>query len=121
MNGSELLRIVDAIHRDKSIDPELIFQSIEQALSQATKKALNLEEAPAVTIDRSSGGISATVDLFMLHQLGYDALTLYDASMGEWARDASLPIETDVPGSGSPAPAGAAPPWPAPPRTASAS
>ena len=41
------------------------------------------------------GGISATVDLFLLHQLGYDNLTLYDGSMGEWARDPSLPIETD--------------------------
>jgi thiosulfate/3-mercaptopyruvate sulfurtransferase len=40
------------------------------------------------------GGISATVDLFMLYRLGYDNLTLYDGSMGEWARDASLPIET---------------------------
>ena len=41
------------------------------------------------------GGISATVDLFMLYQLGYQNLTLYDGSMGEWARDDSLPIETD--------------------------
>lgn len=41
------------------------------------------------------GGISATIDLFLLHQLGYDNLTLYDGSMGEWARDPSLPIETD--------------------------
>jgi thiosulfate/3-mercaptopyruvate sulfurtransferase len=40
------------------------------------------------------GGISATVDLFLLHQLGYDKLTLYDGSMGEWATDTSLPIET---------------------------
>ncbi|MGB9117291.1 sulfurtransferase [Bradyrhizobium sp.] len=40
------------------------------------------------------GGISATIDLFLLHQLGYDNLTLYDASMSEWAKDASLPIET---------------------------
>jgi thiosulfate/3-mercaptopyruvate sulfurtransferase len=39
------------------------------------------------------GGISATVDLFMLHRLGYDKLTLYDGSMGEWATDDSLPIE----------------------------
>jgi thiosulfate/3-mercaptopyruvate sulfurtransferase len=39
------------------------------------------------------GGISATVDLFLLHRLGYDNLTLYDGSMGEWARDESLPIE----------------------------
>jgi len=40
------------------------------------------------------GGISATVDLFVLYQLGYDGLTLYDGSMGEWANDPSLPIQT---------------------------
>ena len=40
------------------------------------------------------GGISATVGLFLLHQLGYPDLTLYDGSMGEWARDPDLPIET---------------------------
>jgi thiosulfate/3-mercaptopyruvate sulfurtransferase len=40
------------------------------------------------------GGISATIDLFLLDQLGYDNLTLYDGSMGEWAKDESLPIET---------------------------
>jgi thiosulfate/3-mercaptopyruvate sulfurtransferase len=40
------------------------------------------------------GGISATIDLFLLYRLGYDHLSLYDGSMGEWAKDASLPIET---------------------------
>ena len=40
------------------------------------------------------GGISATIDLFMLYRLGYDNLSLYDGSMGEWAKDESLPIET---------------------------
>jgi thiosulfate/3-mercaptopyruvate sulfurtransferase len=40
------------------------------------------------------GGISATIDLFLLYRLGYDNLTLYDGSMGEWAKDASLRIET---------------------------
>ena len=39
------------------------------------------------------GGISATVDLFLLYQLGFNDLTLYDGSMGEWARDPTLPIE----------------------------
>jgi thiosulfate/3-mercaptopyruvate sulfurtransferase len=41
------------------------------------------------------GGIAATLDLFVLHQLGYRNLSVYDASMSEWARDESLPIETD--------------------------
>jgi thiosulfate/3-mercaptopyruvate sulfurtransferase len=40
------------------------------------------------------GGISATIDLFQLYRLGHDNLTLYDGSMGEWAKDPSLPIET---------------------------
>ncbi len=57
-------------------------------------------QAAGVTPDKRvicycGGGISATIDLFLLHQLGHDDLTLYDASMGEWAKDASLPIETD--------------------------
>ncbi|MCW5746677.1 MAG: sulfurtransferase, partial [Alphaproteobacteria bacterium] len=66
------------------------------ALSDAQAKF----KAAGVTPDKKviaycGGGISATLDLFLLHQLGYDDLTLYDASMGEWARDESLPIETD--------------------------
>ncbi|HMM92530.1 sulfurtransferase [Bradyrhizobium sp.] len=71
-----------------------------------TKAFLPLAEAEAkfkaqgITRDKRvvaycGGGISATVDLFLLHRLGYDNLTLYDGSMGEWAKDASLPIETD--------------------------
>jgi 3-mercaptopyruvate sulfurtransferase SseA len=39
--------------------------------------------------------ISATVDLFLRYQLGYEHLTPYNGSMREGARDTSLPIETD--------------------------
>ena len=41
------------------------------------------------------GGIAATLDAFLLHQLGYRDIAVYDASMSEWAKDASLPIEVD--------------------------
>jgi thiosulfate/3-mercaptopyruvate sulfurtransferase len=41
------------------------------------------------------GGISATIDLFLLYQLGYEKVALYDGSMGEWAKDSLMPIETD--------------------------
>ena len=65
-------------------------------------EARRAHEASGVTPDKHvvaycGGGISATVGLFLLHQLGYPDLTLYDASMGEWARDPELPIETGPP------------------------
>jgi len=71
----------------------------------ATKAFTPLDDAEAkfnargVTKDRDvicycGGGISATIDLFLLHQLGYAKLALYDGSMGEWAKDRALPIET---------------------------
>lgn len=39
------------------------------------------------------GGIAATLDAFILHQLGFENLAVYDNSMSEWATDDSLPIE----------------------------
>lgn len=75
------------------VDPETkAFTSLADAAAKL--------EAQGVTKDKKvicycGGGISATIDLFLLHQLGYDDITLYDASMGEWAKDQNLPIETD--------------------------
>jgi len=40
------------------------------------------------------GGIAATLDAFLLHQLGYEHIAVYDDSMSEWAKDESLPMET---------------------------
>ena len=34
MKPEEILRIVDAIHRDKGIDKEIVFQAIEAALAR---------------------------------------------------------------------------------------
>jgi thiosulfate/3-mercaptopyruvate sulfurtransferase len=42
------------------------------------------------------GGIAATLDAFLQHQLGYEDIAVYDASMSEWAKDQNLPMETDV-------------------------
>lgn len=55
MNGPELLRIVDAIHRDKSIDKEIVFEGIEQAILSAARKHYGEEEAIDVHVDRTSG------------------------------------------------------------------
>ena len=73
------------------LDPETCALVSPEAAS-ARFDAVGANESRRV-IAYCGGGISATVDLFLLHQLGYEALSLYDASMGEWARDESLPIE----------------------------
>jgi len=67
------------------------FVSPAEALAKFTAAGISPDKH---VIAYCGGGISATIDLFLLHQLGFDDLTLYDGSMGEWAKDPSLPIET---------------------------
>ncbi len=60
MDPSELLRIVDTIHRDKNIDKEIVFEGIEAALISAAKKHYGEEEDIQVKIDRKSGVITGS-------------------------------------------------------------
>ena len=60
MNANELLRIVDAIHRDKNVEKEVVFSAIEAALVSAAKKQYGEEEDIVVQIDRKDGSISGT-------------------------------------------------------------
>ena len=41
------------------------------------------------------GGIAATLNAFVLYQLGFQKLKVYDNSLSEWAMDKSLPMEID--------------------------
>ncbi|MCF7960243.1 MAG: transcription termination factor NusA [Pirellula sp.] len=62
MNPQELLRIVDSLHREKQIDPELVIQAIESALVTASKRQFGEEADVFVSIARDGGGITATVN-----------------------------------------------------------
>jgi transcription termination/antitermination protein NusA len=62
MNPSEMLRIVDSVHRDKSIDKELVFQAIETALVTAAKKHYGELSDVQIRIDRETGVMSGTHD-----------------------------------------------------------
>src|SRR5262249_52977263 len=59
MNGADVLRLVDVMHREKNIPKEIIFGSIEAALQLATQKHYGEEENVVVAIDRDSGVIEA--------------------------------------------------------------
>ncbi len=60
MNANEILRIVDAIHLDKNIEKNIVFEGIEQALVSALTKYYGEDAVITVDIDRESGEIDAT-------------------------------------------------------------
>ena len=60
MNPNELLRIVDSLHREKNIDPEVVFQAIEAALASAAKKQYGEESEIVIQIDRKDGTLRGT-------------------------------------------------------------
>ena len=45
-------------------------------------------------INYCGGGIAATLDAFVLYQLGFEHLFIYDDSLSEWAMEPNLPLET---------------------------
>jgi len=55
MNGNEVLRIVDAIHRDKNIAKDIVFEGIEQAILSAARKHFGEEADLVVRVDRDTG------------------------------------------------------------------
>ena len=60
MNSQELVRLVDTIHRDKKIDKDVIFQSIEASLIPAIKKRYGDSGEIVVKIDHVTGEIFAS-------------------------------------------------------------
>jgi len=75
MDGAEILRIIDALHRDKDIDKEYLFQSLEFALASAARKKLDAGDELVVHIDRKSGKVEAfrgdqAVELVDLGRIG---------------------------------------------------
>jgi thiosulfate/3-mercaptopyruvate sulfurtransferase len=61
-------------------------QDIKQSLSDAGL----LDDRPVIAY--CGGGISATIDAFACLMSGKTNVAVYDGSMGEWVRDASLPL-----------------------------
>lgn len=67
------------------VDPDAIAAAFAGVGATPDKRILNY----------CGGGIAATLDAYLLHQLGYKDLAVYDNSMSEWATNESLPIEKD--------------------------
>ena len=57
MNGKEFIKAVDNIEKEKGIDREIIFESMELALAAAYKKNFNSLTNSKIIIDRETGDI----------------------------------------------------------------
>ena len=68
MNPAELLRVVDAIHRDKNIDKDFVFQAIEAALVSAARKQYGDDIEIEFKIDREDGSIGGVCNGEILDQ-----------------------------------------------------
>lgn len=62
MKPSDLLRIVDSMHRDKNIEKEVVFRAIEAALVTAARKHYGEEAVITFQIDREKGDITGSCD-----------------------------------------------------------
>ena len=59
INGPELLRFIEMIARDKGIDKDIVFTSLEQAMIVALRKRVENPDTLEVKVDRLNGNILA--------------------------------------------------------------
>ncbi len=60
--GEDLLRLIDSIHRDKGIEKEYLFHSLEQAIRTASNKRFASGGELIVHVNRQNGNIEAYED-----------------------------------------------------------
>ena len=71
---------------------------VEKGCFKTSSECLEVFKRKGITQDSRilnycGGGIAASLDAFVLFQLGYNDIEIYDNSMSEWATDENLPIE----------------------------
>ncbi len=80
MNG-ELIVAVEYFQREKGIDREILFQAVEQALLQASKKSVGPANDLRIEIDRKTGQIRALAKQLVVENVTnkLDEIALADA------------------------------------------
>src|ERR1700694_4655212 len=57
--ASELYNVIDALSREKGIDPQIVVSAVEDAIVVATRKFYKTQESLRAVLDRESGAIRA--------------------------------------------------------------
>ena len=82
LDKQELLRIVDSVANEKSIDKELILSSMESAIQKAAYSKFGFDNEIEATIDREKGSIKIQKVLQIVEKVedASKEITLKDAS-----------------------------------------
>ena len=83
LDKQELLRIVDSVANEKSIDKELILSSMESAIQKAAYSKFGFDNEIEATIDRDKGSIKIQKVLQVVEKVEDSAreISLKDASL----------------------------------------
>jgi N utilization substance protein A len=74
--ASELFNTIDALSREKGIDPQIVVSAVEDAIVVATRKYYKTQENLRAELDRDSGQIRA----FVVKQVVESAEQIEDAT-----------------------------------------
>lgn len=67
--NAELIRQIDVLSREKDIDKEILFESLESALTSAARKKLGVGEELIITINRKTGALEYNSDEFEINPM----------------------------------------------------
>lgn len=94
MQGDDLLRLVDAIHRERNIDKEQLFQALEHALLTSSRKKYGEQASVSAIINRETGEarVIGPEGAVTLDDLGRIAAQNFKQVFGQILREAEREI-----------------------------
>jgi N utilization substance protein A len=97
MSG-ELIVAVEYFQREKGIDREILFEAVEQALLQASKKSVGPARDLRIEIDRKTGQIRALAKLLVVEHVNNknDEISLADARRANANAQLGESVEVEV-------------------------
>ena len=83
-----MIKLKKSLGQNFLIDKNIIRKIVGQV--SINKKNVTSD---SLILNYCGGGIAASLEAFVLFQLGFQNIQIYDNSMSEWAMDKELPIE----------------------------
>jgi len=95
MNGKEFIKNVKLVSQEKGIDPEIIFEAMEQALITAYKKNYNAKTNVIPKVDRKTGDIKIFTYYVVVEDYE-DPEVVIDEEGNEIVKEPTVPVDAQI-------------------------